>query len=619
MKKYIFLVTFCLLITNVFSAPVHTSYLWHMQQPIYWPDTSLEDSLRYQKCWESYWLKQNNGNWYDDGLQHPLSDLQDIFGKSDRVAAYQYRPKNSVQTLLGLPDAGAQVNYSGCLMENVNSLAAENAWGYNPNWQDDFIDARNWQTSGGNPRMDITAFSFHHALAPLIDEASLHKEIQAHRYIYEQNFGSDPFYSKGYWPAECSFSERIIQTLVEEGLEWSVVANSHLARTCQDYPLSYGTDGCNIDPPNKADILGPVGESWWSGQLDGRGGTFCAPFSYQAHKAKYVDPETGQEYKINVVPMSDLLSYMNGFGTMGTGEIDSNIAPYNDPDQPCMILMAHDGDNAWGGGYDYYLNSVPNLANAAADQGYIPSTIQQFLDDNPVPDDDIVHVEDGSWVNAANDWGHPQFINWLWPMYTGNYHFDASGWTEDARNWAVITAAQNRVETAEEMMGGVTIENIVYPDDDSNKAELAWHFFLPSLTSGYMYYGTAIDMEVKQTIACNNAVYHADQIINTDKKNDNTPPTIFIPQRFPYNPGSAGFGPIYGYQEHINDSDFHIWTFAYDVSGLSSVELKYRLDYDDENPLDNNENETYAGGSGVSNWISIPMTLRDFPAGNVTG
>ncbi|MBS3742710.1 MAG: hypothetical protein KGY74_11375, partial [Candidatus Cloacimonetes bacterium] len=90
-------------------------------------------------------------------------------------------------------------------------------------------------------------------------------------------------------------------------------------------------------------------------------------------------------------------------------------------------------------------------------------------------------------------------------------------------------------------------------------------------------------------------------------------------QRFPYNPGSAGFGPIYGYQEHINDSDFHIWTFAYDVSGLSSVELKYRLDYDDENPLDNNENETYAGGSGVSNWISIPMTLRDFPAGNVTG
>ena len=113
--------------------------------------------------------------------------------------------------------------------------------------------------------------------------------------------------------------------------------------------------------------------------------------------------------------MADLLSYQNGFGTMGTGDIDAHIAPFNDPAHPSLVLMAHDGDNAWGGGCNYYLNSVHNLMDAAAAQGYVPTTIQQFLADHPVPAGDVVHVEDGAWVNAANDWGHPQFINWLWP------------------------------------------------------------------------------------------------------------------------------------------------------------------------------------------------------------
>ena len=40
-------------------------------------------------------------------------------------------------------------------------------------------------------------------------------------------------------------------------------------------------------------------------------------------------------------------------------------------------------------------------------------------------------------------------------------------------------------------------------------AEIAWHFYLPGLTSGYMYYGGSQDMPVKQTVACNNAVTYA--------------------------------------------------------------------------------------------------------------
>ena len=515
MHKNTPLLALLLLVGTSAMAQVHMSYLWHMQQPIYWPERSAQNPNRIQSAKESNDLKFNGGNNYpNSGVAHPLNDLQDIFGKADRVAVYQYRAKDAVQSLLGHPEAGAQVNYSGCLMDNIQSLGNAYQWGYSPNWNSHNITARNWTTSGGNPRMDLTGFTYHHALSPLLSDAVLRMQIQAHKFRYNQVFGGN--YSKGYWPAECSFSERIIKVLVEEGFEWTIMANSHLARTLNDYPINFGTSGCNISPPNKADKVSTNGNNWWSGQIDGRGGTFAAPYCYQAHKAKYVDPNTGIEHKIDVVPMADLLSYQNGFSLMGTSDIDNHIAPYNDPNHPSMVLFAHDGDNAWGGGFDYYNQSVPGLANAAASQGYVPTTIQQFLDDHPVPANDIVKVEDGSWVNAANDWGHPQFINWLWPLYNNStYRFDPNGWTEDARNWAVLVANENHVLMAEDLSPTpLDIADVVQPNANSSLAEKAWHFLLPAYTGGYMYYGASLDMEVKQTIACNNASEYADQVIN---------------------------------------------------------------------------------------------------------
>ena len=44
-------------------------------------------------------------------------------------------------------------------------------------------------------------------------------------------------------------------------------------------------------------------------------------------------------------------------------------------------------------------------------------------------------------------------------------------------------------------------------------------------------------------------------------------------------------------------SEFYIWTHAYDLSGIASVNLKIRIDADGVNPLANNENETYAGAA----------------------
>ena len=102
----------------------------------------------------------------------------------------------------------------------------------------------------------------------------------------------------------------------------------------------------------------------------------------------------------------------------------------------------------------------------------MPTTVQQFLDDHPVPAYDLVHVEDGAWFNAANDWGHPQFINWFWPLFDNStYTFDPNGWTEDARNWAVLTAGENHVQMAEDLSEPVDVADLGEPSASSSMAE----------------------------------------------------------------------------------------------------------------------------------------------------
>ena len=99
---------------------IHTTYLWHLHQPIYWPDQRRDGGGdEYEVAWES--IQQKNG-----GAQYPENDLAGIFGKDDRVAAYQWRTRDSIATISWLAEAGAQINYSGALAENVASLGS--AW-----------------------------------------------------------------------------------------------------------------------------------------------------------------------------------------------------------------------------------------------------------------------------------------------------------------------------------------------------------------------------------------------------------------------------------------------------------------------------------------------------------
>jgi len=266
---------------SVPAQKVYTTYLWHMDQPVYWADKSKDKPDSKQFVEESQRLKNNGTNMYaGSAVAHPTNNLEEIFSKADRVQAYQYSPRNAVSSIKDIPDAGAQLSISGGLMQNIQSLGAKNQWGYSEGWMNPYKEAIGWKTSGGFPRLDVVGFTYDHALSPLVSERTLIKQIKAHQYASNKYYG---YVSKGYWPAECAFSERVIKALVSCNVEWSVVANSHLARTLSDYVHPYNING-NIEAPNRADQVSTQGTNWYDATIDGRGSRLAAPYCYQRIK-----------------------------------------------------------------------------------------------------------------------------------------------------------------------------------------------------------------------------------------------------------------------------------------------------------------------------------------------
>src|SRR5207245_5244316 len=89
---------------------------------------------------------------------------------NQRFGPYTTWPRDAIQAGLGLANLGAQVSFSGSLMENLNNLQAAGVNGgmWN-NWQSAYIQARQWTTSQGNPRLDLVGFGYDHPLMALLD------------------------------------------------------------------------------------------------------------------------------------------------------------------------------------------------------------------------------------------------------------------------------------------------------------------------------------------------------------------------------------------------------------------------------------------------------------------
>ncbi len=544
------------------NPPIHVAFLWHMHQPIYWPYESVVQT---------------------DALGRYGYSVTDIHNQ--RTGPYTSWPKDAVLKGMnaGMPHFGAQVSFSGSLIENLDNLEAAgngNFQGWKGNWS--WIHSRS--TSLGNPRIDLVGFGYHHPLMGLLGTLDLRKQIEDHRAAALAAFGGPV--SRGIFPPENAFSPRMIPALAAEGLEWVLVDNVHFDRAAAGYP--YSTGG-NLVEPNRADVRNPDPGDWvqltdlWAPTRISGG------WGHRPHWVEYTDPATGAVSRIVAVPADRYMGNEDGRGGFGALQYDavmSQLEAYNtDPAHPLLVVLHHDGDNYGGGTDSYYGSNFQAFVDwlAANPTRFVCTTVQDYLDQYPPDGADVIHVEDGSWSGADN--GDPEFKKWLGDPA-------ADGYSPDRNSWAVVTAARNVVHTAEQVAPG------------SANTLNAWKYLLNAEASDYWYWDGAQDgiWDSHPTRAANQALPFAQAAVSGGT--DLTGPTIFLPQREPYNPGGTEWGIA-------QPADFTVWTYVYDLSGLDSVTLKVRTDLDGVIPVGSAENATYAGGPGVSGWTSIPMTASD--------
>lgn len=277
-----------------------------------------------------------------------------------------------------------------------------------------------------------------------------------------------------------------------------------------------------------------------------------------------------------------------GFGALQYDAVMSQIEPYNtDSNHPILIVLHHDGDNYGGGSPSYYQNNFQAFVTwlQANPNRFVCSTVEDYLQLFPPDTNDVIHVESGSWSGADN--GDPEFKKWN-ADYNNCYSYDRNSWN-------VVTATKNIIETAAQASPG------------SAQVDSAYKYFDVAQSSDYWYWDGSTNgiWDANPTRACNLAIPHVLSI--AQGATDLTPPSIWLPQREPYNPGSNEWNVL-------QSSDFTVWTYAYDLNTIQNIELKWRTDNDGQNPLTSVENETYAGGSGVSAWNTSPMTQAFIPS-----
>lgn len=557
MRRFLLLLSlFAVVFAN---PPLYIAFLWHMHQPVYYPGETITESASAGRY--SY-------------------NLYDVF--NSRSGPYTNWPANAVNKGIdaGLGHLGAQVSFSGSLVQNLNVLEAAGNENF-INWKTPWNTTKTKVTSSGNPRIDMVAFGEYHPLMPLIDSTDIRLQIRLHKESFAENFSAE--YSKGMFPPENAFAAHMIPALVKEGIEWVLVDNVHFERSCINYP--YSTSG-NLYEANRADVLNPDPGDWKELNNLWAPTQISAAWAHRPHYTEYIDPQTGLSEKIIVVPASRYLGNEDGrggFGALLYEEVMSQLESYNtDADHPVLIVLHHDGDNYGGGTDAYYGSNFDNFVSwlQSKPQRFVCTTIQDYLDMFPPDPDDIIHVEPGSWSGADN--GDPQFRKWIGEP-------GANGYSPDRNSWGVITAAHNIVRTAEQM------------DRENPALREALEYLAMAQTSCYWYWDGSEGglWDSHPTRAANIAVDAVSGIINIGT--DNTQPSVFLPQRNPYNPGGEEF-------TEPQSADMLVWTYVYDHAGLSRVELKYREDLDGVNSISDSDNETYTGGPGVGEWQSITMT-----------
>ena len=506
--------------------PMYVTYLWHMHQPLYYPNNPDLDP---------------NGVDGSGAFNFSVAATH-----NDRAPNYQCWPKDAIQLGedKGIPHAGAQINFSGSLIQNLNGL-----WGHSSSagWDNCTDHARNTlQTSSGNPRLDVVGFAYHHSLMPLTCPESRIMQIRLHREIYQETWDTGG-YSKGFFPPETAFADSIVPELVAQGIEWVMVDSIHFERATKEYPWSGGggvyrpnlADAINENPTNSGSVWVQLNNVWAPTKV-------AAPWAYQAHKVQYVDPWSDANSptvtKITAVPAARYEGNENGRGGYGAFKPENvwtDLSMNTNASAPMLLICHSDGDNfgmknsdAWHGQHDNFLNMVQGNGN------FENWTVQDYIDQYPADNSDVIHVESGSWVGA--DTGDPEFKKWMADDSI------SGGRNPDRFSWSVLIAAQNRILHAENLEGessgsGYSLNDVRWAiGSDTAKA---WHWYLNAEASDYWYWDTddTNPWNANVTRGCNLAMGFAQNVINRHPGVDNIGPSIFPPQREPYNPGGFEF------------------------------------------------------------------------------
>ena len=584
------IVLFLLLALPVFAQnPIHVTYLWHMHQPIYYPYHTIDEI-------DSMGL-------FNFHIRGEVFD--------SRRGPYGDWVKNAVQAShdRNMQHAGVQVSFSGSLMENMDGL-------YGHGWREDYRWARNGlRTAFNNPRLDLVGFSNHHSLMPLTSRESMIMQIRLHREVYQDVWGvTDGSYSKGFFPSESSFSMHMVPALVDQGIEWVLVDSGHIDRTLEDLPWS----AASSIRPNRADQRSGVVEDWNSEWVQLQNvwapTPVAAPFSYQPHPIRYVDPNSDpndiQVHRMIAVPAARYEGNENargGYGAFKPENVWGSQVDKNNNAQRPMLMVAHsDGDNfgmlnadAYHGQHSMFLDMTINNPNFAH------TSIQDYLQLYPVPEEaPYIHPEPGSWIGI--DGGTPYYEKWVEDNARDGEH-------PDHWSWSMIQAAHNRVMHAESLENDYSMNDVRW--GIGSDTARAWRYYLNAETSCYFYwdFDRANPWDGNVTRAANQAIEYANRVIARHPGVDTVGPSIFHPQRRTWNPGGNHWGE--GDNNQIQPSDFEVWTFVDDVSGVASVNLMWRTgDWESYKDLNEFRHEIYAHTPGLNSaWNNVPMQGDWYP------
>jgi chitodextrinase len=531
------------------------------------------------------------------------------------------------------------VTMSGAVINNVQSLnALQNVPGYgNSNWGQSWLNTYNSQKTINNHRvLDTIHFTGHHSMGPLVGEEYFLKDLIYQNATLAQPYflGGSFTSSKGFFPTELGFSPRLVPALARLGIQWSVLGNNHLSRTLTDYPYAtYDATGDTLtSPPNRADLRNTSNIGAWVANGMAHEQQVVVnkfPFASTPHWIRHVDAATGAVTQVAGIPVSQNGSWLEGWD--GSATVDE-IAPYQALEPRQFFVIAHDGDNSsgragsldtWQAGYNV----------TCSGNGYCLG-IDEYLRAFPIPASDVAHVQDGSWIDTRDSSSDPTWYHWHLPMMIWKGQFAdfnrvtglnlapkknlrgleegatvslEHGWHYLERNFALLQAALNYAKTAEQIWldanpshwsPTTALDNqITHPGNQlnpwmlsyplkgnaasnysggANPAELAWYFLLPAMDSGFGYYDENKDDSVKPTLAFNNSLSFSKPYVASRIVDDRTGPSLWWPQRYPYNPGSVNGSKAEGWTVQHYSKDFAIYTYGFDVSGIASARVMIR-------------------------------------------